>query len=523
MNTKRVILSIITIISLIPFLISLITSINQPQVQSDLQLYQTNLVLQASEYSWEEFDSLDSSRNILLGENPDQLAINQYQKVRETAQKNLDKLTKKLQNLEGKPTIIGDQEIPANPKQGLSFLPEEAKLTEEVQTQKKVINQLNLKLGILQAHQNNEQTALETWNQLETQSTQNTTNSLQTTANILSKLWTSPAQVSPEAETTLKTQLSGWFRYVALKKLYQVQERKTDLLALEEKQETLASQALIKLSLVAFIPVLGGIIGLGLLIFFFIQLAVKKEQAILAIDETLAWKTPWTWETTWQVLIVGFFFIGQIILPILFSLLRIDATQFNLREKAIYVLATYVAISISGIGVLYLSIKQFFPLPKDWFKFQWLSNWIVWGIGGYLTALPLVVIVSLINQKIWDGQGGSNPLLSLALESQDVVVLIIFYVTAAIAAPFYEEIMFRGFLLPSLTRYIPVWGAIGISSLIFAVAHLNLSEVLPLAILGIVLGIVYTRSRNLLASMLLHSLWNSGTLFSLFLLGSGGS
>ena len=95
--------------------------------------------------------------------------------------------------------------------------------------------------------------------------------------------------------------------------------------------------------------------------------------------------------------------------------------------------------------------------------------------------------------------------------------------TAAIAAPFYEEIMFRGFLLPSLTRYFPLWGAIAISSLIFAVAHLNLSEVLPLTVLGMVLGIVYTRSRNLLSSMLLHSLWNSGTLISLFLLGSGGN
>ena len=130
---------------------------------------------------------------------------------------------------------------------------------------------------------------------------------------------------------------------------------------------------------------------------------------------------------------------------------------------------------------------------------------------------------SLINQNIWDGQGGSNPLLSLALEGQDIVVLAIFYFTAAIAAPFYEEIMFRGFLLPSLTRYFPVWGAIGISSLIFAVAHLNLSEVLPLTVLGIVLGIVYTCSRNLLSSMLLHSLWNSGTLISLFLLGSSNN
>ena len=159
-------------------------------------------------------------------------------------------------------------------------------------------------------------------------------------------------------------------------------------------------------------------------------------------------------------------------------------------------------------------------MPQDWFRFNLGDRWFLWGIGGYLIALPLVVIVSLINQEFWQGQGGSNPLLFLALEAQDKVVLAIFFFTASIAAPFFEEIMFRGFLLPSLTRYVPVWAAIGLSSLLFAIAHLNLSEVLPLAMLGIILGVVYTRSRNLLASMLLHSLWNSGTLISLFILGS---
>ena len=132
-----------------------------------------------------------------------------------------------------------------------------------------------------------------------------------------------------------------------------------------------------------------------------------------------------------------------------------------------------------------------------------------------------MILVSLINQQIWQGKGGSNPILELALQGQDWVALTLFFVTASIAAPIFEEIMFRGFLLPSLTKYLPMWGAILASSLLFAVAHLNISEVLPLAILGTVLGVVYTRSRNLLSSILLHSLWNGGTLLSLFLLGSG--
>ena len=160
------------------------------------------------------------------------------------------------------------------------------------------------------------------------------------------------------------------------------------------------------------------------------------------------------------------------------------------------------------------------PLPEGWFRFNWRSNWFLWGFGGYLVALPLVILVSLINQQIWQGQGGSDPLLYLALQAQDKVALAILFVTAAIAAPVFEEIMFRGFLLPSLTRYLSVSTSIVISGLIFAIAHLSLSEVLPLTVLGIILGTVYTRSRNLLAPMLLHSLWNSGTLLSLFILGS---
>ena len=134
-----------------------------------------------------------------------------------------------------------------------------------------------------------------------------------------------------------------------------------------------------------------------------------------------------------------------------------------------------------------------------------------------------MLTVSVLNQQIWQGQGGSNPLLQTVLEAQDPLALAIFFTTALVAAPLFEEFLFRGFLLPSLTRYMPVWGAIAVSSLIFAIAHLSLSEVLPLAVLGGVLGIVYTRSRNLLAPMLLHSAWNSVTMLGLFLLGSSAN
>jgi uncharacterized protein len=72
-----------------------------------------------------------------------------------------------------------------------------------------------------------------------------------------------------------------------------------------------------------------------------------------------------------------------------------------------------------------------------------------------------------------------------------------------------------------LTRYLPTWGAILASSLLFAVVHLSLSEIAPLTALGIVLGFSYVKTKNLLVPMVLHSLWNASTLISLFILGRG--
>ena len=107
--------------------------------------------------------------------------------------------------------------------------------------------------------------------------------------------------------------------------------------------------------------------------------------------------------------------------------------------------------------------------------------------------------VAFLNQQIWQGQGGNNPLLQLVLEERDPLALGLFLFTAAVAAPVFEEILFRGFLLPSLTRYMSAWWAIGLSGLIFAVAHLSFSEILPLTVLGAILGFVYVRSQNLLS------------------------
>ena len=109
------------------------------------------------------------------------------------------------------------------------------------------------------------------------------------------------------------------------------------------------------------------------------------------------------------------------------------------------------------------------------------------------------------------------------MNGHDTFTIGLLWFLVAVCAPLFEETLFRGFFLTSLARYMKPWQAIALSGFIFALAHLNLGDVLPLSLVGMVLGTVYWRSRNLLASMLLHSLWNSGSFIGLLILGSSGS
>lgn len=506
---KRSVLTLLTLIMAVLLGSSLFSSLGEPQVTDRLELYQTDLLLHATELNQSTVGEADLSnaQKVLLGEQPIDTALKQYQTVRQSAEKNLNQFQTQLQSLSS-----------STSQTTTPFPPEVRQLQTAIQQQQDLINQLDLRIGVLQVEQNNSAAAIETWRALidRAEASFNQPDLIDTTT-VLIGLWSNPPRILPDAEPQLQKHLDGWFRYQALTHLYELQQRTDALAALQVAEQQVAEQTLLKLALVGVLPTLGGVIGFVLLIVLVAQWLLRRQTVLV---ETTAWEVPWDWETVLQVIVLGFFLIGQIVLPLLTQALGISFAMFGSRAKAIYTLSYYILMATSGLVILYLSIKPYFPLPEGWFRLRGKRNWFLWGLGGYFTALPLMLGVSLINQQIWQGQGGSNPLLQTVLEEGDTLALSIFFVTAAIAAPIFEEILFRGFLLPSLTKYVPVWAAIVLSSLLFAIAHLSLSEILPLTVLGMILGFAYTRSRSLLAPILLHSLWNSVTMLGLLILGS---
>ncbi|MCG9884867.1 MAG: CPBP family intramembrane metalloprotease [Cyanobacteria bacterium] len=526
MSVKRILLIVLSCLAIALIGTSLLASVDRPQIQGRLQLYQTNLLLRASgdlgealpapavTEAEDEDETLIQVRRSLLGQDFFAEALKQYQSVRQ------------------QDAAVRDRLITAADRAVFAGQPdEERQLRDQVRGAARSLAELDLRIGILQAHRADLDAARRTWESLEAtvaelpEPERSPLTPLANLAADLDALWTDPA--TPPADlATRSRQLDGWFGDRVLARTYGATGDEAALTDLVRRSRAIADRTLIELAIVNTVPLLGLLVGTGLLISLIVQRIRRGDQAILSFGDRWRWEVPWDGEAIAQVLVLGFFFTGQLVLPLVLPaasqlVLGVPPSALTGPARAAFLLVQYGLLAGIGIAVLIYSIRSFGQLSGDWFRFRLGDRWWLWGLGGYLSALPIVVGISLLNQPLWQGQGGSNPILAIILESNDPWTVACFVITAAIAAPLFEETLFRGFLLPSLTRYMPVWAAITLSAFIFAIAHLSVSEVLPLMALGIVLGVVYTRSRNLLASILLHGLWNGGTLVSLlFLAGS---
>ncbi|MHC5720580.1 MAG: CPBP family intramembrane glutamate endopeptidase, partial [Nostoc sp.] len=109
MTLKRLILIfILTPIAVLLAVSALFGSWQEPQFQSRLELYQTNIALQAQAWQSEDSndDNLQAIREAILGEQPLESATKQYQEARQSVQANLDKVNNKLAQLRSQPETI---------------------------------------------------------------------------------------------------------------------------------------------------------------------------------------------------------------------------------------------------------------------------------------------------------------------------------------------------------------------------------------------------------------------------------
>ncbi len=225
------------------------------------------------------------------------------------------------------------------------------------------------------------------------------------------------------------------------------------------------------------------------------------------------------------ILAGGFVVLGQIVMPLLVlpgvqPALEAAALTPAARDAAGVVLI-YVASGLPALTLLALLLRGRGPAPEGgWLQWRPAPLCLVQGLRGLLLSLPVVALSGWLVEQLWPDLGGSNPLLQQVLDSRDHLALGLLALTAIVVAPLFEELLFRGVMLPVIGR---TWGplpAVVASALVFALAHLSFSEALPLLALGLVLGWLRLQTGRLLSCTLMHGLWNGFTFLNLVLLGS---
>ena len=147
----------------------------------------------------------------------------------------------------------------------------------------------------------------------------------------------------------------------------------------------------------------------------------------------------------------------------------------------------------------------------------WLTVAAATGLGLRLIAMGYAGFMFSLGWRLpgWD----STPAKYFPRGTLGSVAMVLVIV---VAAPIVEETIFRGVLLPSLSRrFGEAWG-VGITTVVFAAMHVNAFSFLPILLVGWALAGLFTRSRSLWVSIAGHSVFNGiGVLMLLLLRGNG--
>ncbi len=136
------------------------------------------------------------------------------------------------------------------------------------------------------------------------------------------------------------------------------------------------------------------------------------------------------------------------------------------------------------------------------------------GLGVGVLAIVATAIVEAALRAF--GVQQTQEEMFAGVRGADVGQFVGVLLAGAVIAPVCEEIFFRGYVFTAVRQRSGVPAAFLVSSLLFALAHLNLQAFLPILLIGIVFAFVYHRTGSLVPSMIAHSMNNALALSALY-------
>ncbi|MBT3754074.1 MAG: CPBP family intramembrane metalloprotease [Flavobacteriaceae bacterium] len=205
-----------------------------------------------------------------------------------------------------------------------------------------------------------------------------------------------------------------------------------------------------------------------------------------------------------SLLFIPLLVFSQIFGVLVLLLLGYDLTEIssNVMNESVMIIIEYSGLFIVIIMIwLFMKFIDKQPLIEIGFQTQGRLKEINYGIlfGLFIMAFAFVFLSTI----------GEIVFLSYSLDFNQILLSIALF----IGVSFFEEIIFRGYMLKNLLESFNPFVALLISSLFFSLIHASNPNVTSLGLCniflaGIFLGVSYVFTKNLWFPIALHFSWN---------------
>lgn len=215
------------------------------------------------------------------------------------------------------------------------------------------------------------------------------------------------------------------------------------------------------------------------------------------------------------------FMLAQALILLLIELLQDVGVPLNQISDALFQTVVggviYALTLVIVIGAPWLVKRS--RTTKEELGMQRLPSWMdfVWVPAGavvylVLTAAVTAIAMSFLTFVNYD-QAQDTGFTNMSSQAEYILAFLMLVVIAPVA----EELLFRGYVFGKLRKYAPLWIAILITSLLFAVVHFAWNVGLDVFALSIVLCLLRVVSGSLWPSIMLHMLKNGVAFYFLFI------
>ncbi|CRG99345.1 protease, putative [Plasmodium relictum] len=233
---------------------------------------------------------------------------------------------------------------------------------------------------------------------------------------------------------------------------------------------------------------------------FKLELQENKKKNILSIS---------------VLLIASYILSGYISLYTENILSFLKVFKFSVSEnikKSLQILSGHFMWVACSIIIIRKLLYPYFKQKKSNLNFLYRESWSFKVIYGYMFSHFIFNIVDVLNNIILNyfnnDEVYSDNSIDEIVNERELISTILCIISPCFSAPFFEEYIYRFFVLKSLNLFMNIHYSVIFSSLFFAIHHLNVFNLLPLFFLSFFWSYIYIYTDNILVTMLIHSFWN---------------